>query len=109
MDLELSGKKALITGGSRGIGRRMRWNLPGRGVDIAIAARDRIAGRCSAGYCAHYGSRHVSAGILPGGAHRRMTLSVLQKLVVRADTTNDDDVQTLLINATSWAASISCQ
>ena len=39
MDLELTGKKALVTGGSRGIGKQIGRELALEGVDVAIAAR----------------------------------------------------------------------
>ena len=39
MDLELGGKAALITGGSRGLGRAMARSLAAEGVSVAVAAR----------------------------------------------------------------------
>ncbi len=43
MDLGLHGKTALVTGGSRGIGRATARALAGEGVRVAIAARGRAA------------------------------------------------------------------
>jgi NAD(P)-dependent dehydrogenase (short-subunit alcohol dehydrogenase family) len=40
MDLQLRGRRALITGGSRGIGLAVARALLAEGVDVAIAARD---------------------------------------------------------------------
>lgn len=41
MDLELTGKVALITGGSMGIGKAVAQALAAEGVDVAILARNR--------------------------------------------------------------------
>lgn len=40
MDLKLAGKTALVTGGSRGIGRAIANQLSSEGVTVAIVARD---------------------------------------------------------------------
>ena len=43
MDLELNGKTAIVTGGSRGIGKAIARELAREGVDVAIVARGREA------------------------------------------------------------------
>jgi NAD(P)-dependent dehydrogenase (short-subunit alcohol dehydrogenase family) len=43
MDLELSDKSAIVTGGNRGIGKAIARELAREGVSVMIAARDRAA------------------------------------------------------------------
>jgi NAD(P)-dependent dehydrogenase (short-subunit alcohol dehydrogenase family) len=43
MDLQLAGKRAIVTGGSRGIGNAIAWALAREGCDIGLVARDRDA------------------------------------------------------------------
>lgn len=43
MDLELAGKTAIVTGGSRGIGKAVATELAQEGVDVAIVARTQSA------------------------------------------------------------------
>jgi NAD(P)-dependent dehydrogenase (short-subunit alcohol dehydrogenase family) len=48
MDLQLKGRRALVTGGSRGIGKVIARHLAQEGVDVVIAARGAVALQASA-------------------------------------------------------------
>jgi NAD(P)-dependent dehydrogenase (short-subunit alcohol dehydrogenase family) len=60
MDLQLRGKTALITGGSRGIGKAIARALLAEGVDVALAARGREALDATATELAASGGRVVA-------------------------------------------------
>ena len=69
MDLELAGKRALVTGGSRGIGKAVARQLALEGADVAIAARDRDRlDRAAAELSADTGGRVVAATVDTGRA-----------------------------------------
>jgi 3-oxoacyl-[acyl-carrier protein] reductase len=63
MDLGLSGKKALVTGATRGIGRAIAEALAAEGVDVAICARnpDEVADATSA--LAAHGVRAIGKAV----------------------------------------------
>lgn len=68
MDLGLQGKKAIVTGGTKGIGFAIAETLAGEGCDIAICARDgalvdqTVAGLSGKGIAAYGASADVTDG-----------------------------------------------
>ena len=79
MDLELTGKRALVTGGSRGIGKAIARVLAQEGVDVALLAR---------------GAEALAATAAEIGAQ-----SGRKVIGVAADTTSDEQVREALAEA----------
>jgi NAD(P)-dependent dehydrogenase (short-subunit alcohol dehydrogenase family) len=61
VDLELSGRRAVVTGGSRGIGLAVARSLTAEGVDVALVARGEEALRAAADELAAASGRRVMA------------------------------------------------
>jgi len=61
MDLELRGKRALVTGGSRGIGKAIARALAQEGADVAILARNEAALNVTASELANESGQQVVA------------------------------------------------
>ena len=76
MDLELQGKTALVTGGSKGIGKAIAIELAKEGVDVAIAARSQDA--------------------LDETAEEIRSATGRKVVAISADTTSWDDVQRMV-------------
>ena len=79
MDLELSGKTAIVTGGSRGIGKAIARELAREGVDVAVVARGREALEATAKELATESGRRI--------------------IPVTADTGNEESVQSMVHQA----------
>ena len=86
MDLELRGKTALITGGSKGIGKAVAIALAEEGVDVAIAARSPD-------------TLNEAADEIRAAAGRKV-------VAITADTTNWDDVQRMVETTVSELGSV---
>ena len=76
MDLELTGRVAIVTGASRGVGKAIAQELALEGVDVAICARNREA-------------LEATAKMLAGATGRRIVPIV-------ADTTSSESVRRLV-------------
>src|ERR1700742_2904905 len=79
MDLGLQGKHAIVTGGSRGIGKAIARELAREGVDVAIVARDPAA-------------LEATARELAGQTNRRI-------IPLAADVTSKDQVDRMVAEA----------
>src|SRR5205823_3679299 len=79
MDLELTGKTAIVTGGSRGIGKAIAHELAAEGVDVAIVARTAEALQQTAAELAELTGRRI--------------------VPIVADTARDDSVKAMVEQA----------
>lgn len=78
MDLQLTGKRAVVTGGSRGIGLAIADTLAAEGADVVLVARTQPALDAAAARVARHGRR---------------------ALAVAADTTDDSAVRSMIETA----------
>jgi 3-oxoacyl-[acyl-carrier protein] reductase len=107
MNLELTGKRAIVTGATRGIGLAVARELANEGVDVAFCARDAHAVEATAGELSAFGVKAYGSArdVADGDAYRiwiteaAAALGGLDILVpnVSAGTTADDEQ--------SWRAS----
>jgi NAD(P)-dependent dehydrogenase (short-subunit alcohol dehydrogenase family) len=79
MDLELEGRRALVTGGSRGIGKAVALALASEGADVALLAR--------------------GAQALSEAAAQIRTQTGRRVIAVSADTTSDEEVRRAVTEA----------
>lgn len=63
MELHLKGRRAIVTGGTRGIGRAIAFGLAAEGCDVAVCARDADAARRTAGELKAVGVNGFGAGL----------------------------------------------
>ena len=77
MDLQLAGKRAIVTGASRGIGRAVANVLAAEGADVALVARDPSTLQAAADEVARHGRRcSPAADTTDDDAVRRMVETV---------------------------------
>jgi NAD(P)-dependent dehydrogenase (short-subunit alcohol dehydrogenase family) len=80
LDLELRDKVAMVTGGNRGIGKAIAWQLAKEGVDVAVVARDRAALETAAAEIARATNRRVKGFVANTGDDAAVKAAVAQVL-----------------------------
>ena len=78
MDLELAGKTAIVTGGSRGIGKAVARELAAEGVDVAVVARSGEALKASAAELAEATGRRIVPIVADTGSDESVKAMVEQ-------------------------------
>jgi NAD(P)-dependent dehydrogenase (short-subunit alcohol dehydrogenase family) len=80
LDLELGDKVAIVTGGNRGIGNAVAWQLAKEGVDVALMARDRAALKTAAAEIARATNRREKGYVADTGDDAAVKAAVVQVL-----------------------------
>ena len=82
MSFDLTGKTALVTGASRGIGRALALGLAGAGADVALSARDAVALKEVQAQVEALGRRAVviPADVLDPDACRQLAADAIEQL-----------------------------
>src|ERR687885_2776139 len=78
MNLELAGKTAIVTGGSRGIGKAVARELAAEGVDVAVVARSADALQASAAELAEATGRRIVPIVADTGSDESVKAMVEQ-------------------------------
>src|SRR5918911_5709944 len=78
MDLELAGKTAIVTGGSRGIGKAVARELAAEGVDVAVVARSGEALKASAAELAEATGQRIVPIVADTGSDQSVKAMVEQ-------------------------------
>jgi len=77
MDLGLNGKRALVTGGSRGLGRAIALSMKTEGAQVAICARDKERVREAA---LEIGALEYARDLTPKGAAEALARDVISAI-----------------------------
>jgi NAD(P)-dependent dehydrogenase (short-subunit alcohol dehydrogenase family) len=80
LDLELGDKVAVVTGGNRGIGKAVAWQLAKEGVDVALIARDGAALVATAAEIAQATKRRVKGYVADTGDDAEVKTALTQVL-----------------------------
>ena len=82
MDLELEGKNAIVTGGSKGIGKAIARELANEGVNIVIAARNKDLLNATAKELSKETNQRIIPVICDTGSSEAVTKMVILQLKI---------------------------